>query len=471
MPKKNLSKRLQEARRNLNLYVIIPVIFAGMSTISILITYRITLYYPRKGLTPHWPLAFWGTLIVLFTFICGLLVVKFLIDPVKRFLSQTRRLGVVQEMVLTAGDGGAGDDIPGFTSLFDQVSELLSKVEARQLFPEIIGQSDAMLGVLNRITKVAPTDATVLISGETGTGKELIARSIHRHSRRSAAPFVALNCAAIPEGLIESELFGHEKGAFTGAHARKLGKFETASGGTLFMDEIGDMPLETQAKLLRALEDQQIERLGGEKPLSVDVRIIAATNRDLDEMVKASRFRQDLFFRLNVFSILLPPLRARLEDIPLLANHFSGASSESGSKRISPLTHRLLMSHDWPGNVRELKNAIKAAAVLTYTDDEITPGHLPSFLMESVSEREAAQAHTSMPSTSTDMSDKAQMGDLYQSLDEQVRAFEKGLIVDALTKARGVQVKAAEILGIKERSLWHRLKKHQIIAATFKNRS
>jgi transcriptional regulator with GAF, ATPase, and Fis domain len=471
MPQKPISKRLQEARRKLNLYVIIPVIFAGLSILSILITHHITLYYTGKGLAPRWPLAFWGTLIVLFTYISGLMVVKFLVDPVQRFLSQTRRLGVVQELAWTANASGTGDDIPGFTSLFDQVSELLSQVEARQLFPEIIGQSDAMLGVLNRIIKVAPTDATVLVSGETGTGKELIARSIHRHSQRSAEPFVALNCAAIPEGLIESELFGHEKGAFTGAHHRKLGKFETASGGSLFMDEIGDMPLETQAKLLRALEEQQIERLGSEKPLSVDVRIIAATNRDLDSMVKAGSFRQDLFFRLNVFAIQLPPLRARLEDIPLLANHFLGATTEGGGKRISPLTHRLLMGHDWPGNVRELKNSIEAAAVLT--EDEITPEHLPSFIIAGMSERQdAAQATAAKASTDEyDYASHQAHLNVNLGLDDQLRAFEKGLIVDALTQARGVQVRAATLLGIKERSLWHRLKKHRIDASTFKKKA
>ncbi|MDJ0782707.1 MAG: sigma-54 dependent transcriptional regulator [Desulfosarcinaceae bacterium] len=446
-------------RRNLNLYVIIPIIFAGMSFLSMLITYRITIYYPSRGLTPHWPLAIWGAVLVLFTYVSGLLVVKFLIDPVKRFLSQTRRLGVVHQIDVT-GEGGAGDDIPGFTSLFEQVSELLSKVEARQMFPEIIGQSNSMLVVLNRILKVAPTDATVLVTGETGTGKELVARSIHRHSHRSSKPFVALNCAAIPAGLIESELFGHEKGAFTGAHTRKMGKFETASGGTLFMDEIGDMPMETQAKLLRALEEQQIERLGSEKPVTVDVRIIAATNRDLDERVKDGRFRQDLFFRLNVFSIQLPPLRARLEDIPLLANHFLTTMPDSSDKRILPSSHRLLMAHDWPGNVRELKNAIESAAVLTA--DEIAPGHLPGFLISGVGEKLEGGAQNAQGRELRD-DDADEL-----SLDDQVRAFEKGLIVEALTESRGVQVKAAARLGIKERSLWHRIKKHQIDAAEFK---
>lgn len=464
MQKRPMRMWFQGVRRNMNLYVIIPIIFAGMSFLSILITYRITIYYRSKGLPPHWPLAFWGTLLVLFTFVCGLLVVKFLIDPVKRFLSQTRRLGVVREMSTGTEDRATRDDIPGFTSLFDQVSELLGKVEARQLFPEIIGQSRPMLVVLNRILKVASTDATVLITGETGTGKELIAQSIHRHSQRSAKPFVALNCAAIPNGLIESELFGHEKGAFTGAHARKSGKFEMANGGTLFMDEIGDMPLETQAKLLRSLEEQQIERLGGETPMTVDVRILAATNRDLDAMVKKSTFRQDLFFRLNVFSIQLPPLRARLEDIPLLSNHFLNTVEGGENKRISSSSHRLLMSHDWPGNVRELKNAIESAAVLT--DEEIAPGHLPGFVL-SGGEKNEGTRHLKEDTGPLSVSLLDESG---TSLDAQMRSFEKGLIVDALTQTRGVQVKAAARLGIKERSLWHRLKKHQIDASEFKRK-
>jgi transcriptional regulator with GAF, ATPase, and Fis domain len=467
MWKKPLRERLQEVRRSINLYVIIPIIFAGMSMLAILITYRITIYYRSRGLAPHWPLAFWGTLLVLFTFLSGLLVVKFLIDPVTRFLSQTRRLGVMQASNREDATGHPKDDIPGFTTLFDQVSELLGKVEARQLFPEIIGQSNQMLGVLNRILKVAPTDATVLITGETGTGKELIARSIHRHSRRTQNPFVALNCAAIPEGLIESELFGHEKGAFTGAHTRKLGKFELADSGTLFMDEIGDMPLETQAKLLRAFEEQQIERLGGEKAVTVDVRIIAATNRDLDEMVKRGTFRQDLFFRLNVFTIRLPPLRARLEDIPLLANHFLRSLPGGSEKQIAPPAHRLLMAHDWPGNVRELRNAVESAAVLT--EDRITPRHLPGFIISSGSENKGPGEHTA--DEGADISPFQKQNLEGTSLDECVRSFEKGLIVEALTQSRGIQVKAAARLGIKERSLWHRLKKFQIDAAEFKKGS
>jgi transcriptional regulator with GAF, ATPase, and Fis domain len=345
---------------------------------------------------------------------------------------------------------------------------LLSKVEARQFFPEIIGQSNPILGVLNRILKVAPTDATVLITGETGTGKELIARSIHRHSRRTQKSFVALNCAAIPDGLIESELFGHEKGAFTGAHTRKLGKFETANGGTLFMDEIGDMPLEIQAKLLRALEEKQIERLGGEKTVAIDVRIIAATNRDLDEMVKRGDFRQDLYFRLNVFTIHLPPLRARLEDIPLLANHFLKALEGGSEIRFTPPAHRLLMAHDWPGNVRELRNAVESAAVLT--EDKITPHDLPGYLSSGDSDVEpSGRAAGVMKHKHRGVLIKQNAEGT--SLDELVRSFEKGLIVEALTQCQGVQVRAAARLGIKERSLWHRLKKHQIDASEFKKSS
>jgi transcriptional regulator with GAF, ATPase, and Fis domain len=467
MWKQPLRERVRDVRRSINLYVIIPIIFAGMSILAILITYRITIYYRGRGLAPYWPLVSWGALLVLFTFICGLLVVKFLIDPVTRFFTQTRRLGVMQARSRVDVANPPKDDIPGFTTLFDQVSELLSKVEARQLFPEIIGQSNQMLGVLNRIIKVAPTDATVLITGETGTGKELIARSIHRHSRRTENPFVALNCAAIPDGLIESELFGHEKGAFTGAQNRKLGKFETAHRGTLFMDEIGDMPLETQAKLLRALEEQQIERLGGEKAITVDVRIIAATNRDLDEMVKRGAFRQDLFFRLNVFTIRLAPLRARLEDIPLLANHFLDTLGGENKLQMTPPAHRLLMAHDWPGNVRELRNAVESAAVLT--EEKITPNHLPGYLKSG--DRDGAPSESAAEEMNKPRGVLEDQNLEGTSLDEMVRSFEKGLIVEALTQSQGVQVRAAARLGIKERSLWHRLKKHRIDASEFKKGS
>jgi hypothetical protein len=235
---------MKDIRYNISLYVIIPVIFAGIAILSIIITYNTTTHYLSKAMDPLWPVFLWALLLIVFTLISGILIVKLLIDPVRRFVTKTKDLGVIKAAQTSSHASTASDDMGKFTMVFDQVSELLGKVEARQLFPDIVGQSKVMRGVFNQIVKVAPKESTVLLAGETGTGKELIARSIHQHSKRRDNPFIAINCAAIPEGLLESELFGHEKGAFTGANTRKPGKLELADGGTLFLDEIGDMPLE-----------------------------------------------------------------------------------------------------------------------------------------------------------------------------------------------------------------------------------
>ena len=232
----------------------------------------------------------------------------------------------------------------------------------------IVGSSRALRAVLDQIRIVAPTDSTVLIEGETGTGKELIARAIHMHSERRNRPFVKLNCAAIPLDLLESELFGHEKGAFTGAVAQRLGRFEAAHGGTLFLDEIGDIPLELQAKLLRVLQEQEFERLGSSYTRHVDVRIVAATNQDLAELVAQKQFRMDLYYRLNVFPIAVPPLRQRVDDIPKLMAYFVQKFGERMSKQISKISRHAmdtLMDHSWPGNIRELQNFIERAVILT----------------------------------------------------------------------------------------------------------
>jgi transcriptional regulator with GAF, ATPase, and Fis domain len=233
--------------------------------------------------------------------------------------------------------------------------------------------------VLEQVGRVAPTDSTVLIQGETGTGKELIARAVHNISPRCGHPFVKLNCAAIPLDLLESELFGHEKGAFTGAIAQKIGRFELADKGTLFLDEVGDIPPQLQPKLLRVLQEQQFERLGGTRTHQGDVRLVAATNRDLTEMVKRTEFRTDLYYRLNVFPILLPPLRARPEDIPALVTHFVECFSRRISKRIEdipPATMSALSAYQWPGNIRELQNLIERAVILA--NDGVLPNPLPA---------------------------------------------------------------------------------------------
>jgi formate hydrogenlyase transcriptional activator len=234
-------------------------------------------------------------------------------------------------------------------------------------FEDIVGASRALREVLDLVRTVAPTDSTALIEGETGTGKELIARAIHEHSTRRDRPFVKLNCAAIPLGLLESELFGHERGAFTGAVARKVGRFETADRGTLFLDEIGDIPLELQPKLLRVLQEGEFERLGSTQTLRANVRLVAATNRDLAALVSKERFRSDLYYRLNVFPIPIPPLRDRTEDIPLLVKHFVETYAEQMGKQIDEIPDeamRTLVSHTWPGNIRELQNFIERSVIL-----------------------------------------------------------------------------------------------------------
>jgi PAS domain S-box-containing protein len=261
--------------------------------------------------------------------------------------------------------------------LYKENIALREEIDKASMFEEIVGSSEALGKVLSQIAKVAPTDSTVLILGETGTGKELIARAIHRRSNRSAGAFIRVNCSAIPSPLIASELFGHEKGAFTGASQRRIGRFESADGGTLFLDEIGDLPMETQITLLRVLQEREFERVGGNQTISVDVRVLAATNRDLQAAVAAGTFRQDLFYRLNVFPIHVPALRERREDIPLLVEYLIdryGAKSGKKIRKITKETLELFQSYTWPGNIRELQNVVERAVILcegdTFSVDE-----------------------------------------------------------------------------------------------------
>jgi two-component system response regulator AtoC len=313
----------------------------------------------------------------------------------------------------------------------------------------LVGASRAMEDVLRLIDRVAPTDSTVLILGESGTGKELIAEAIHERSTRSSRPLVKLNCAAIPETLLESELFGHEKGAFTGAFSRKLGKFEQADDGTLLLDEIGDMTLSTQAKILRALQERELQRVGGSQTIKVDVRILASTNKDLERAVREGTFRDDLYFRLNVVSIHVPPLRDRRDEIPELADHFladANARLKRTILRLAPDTLAALMEYGWPGNVRELRNMIERAAVVN--DGDVLA--LRSF---------PAPIRPVDPQAGT----TARWDSLQNlTLDEKVAHLERAFVVDALARAGGVQAAAARLLGVTERSVWHLVKKHRI---------
>jgi transcriptional regulator with GAF, ATPase, and Fis domain len=254
--------------------------------------------------------------------------------------------------------------------LFKENIALREEIDKASMFEEIVGESPALQAVLARVAKVAPTDSTVLVTGETGTGKELIARAIHKRSLRSSRAFVSVNCAAIPATLIASELFGHEKGAFTGALSRRLGRFELAEGGTIFLDEIGELPAETQVALLRILQEREFERIGGCQPIRADVRVITATNRDLESAVATGTFRKDLFYRLNVFPIEIPPLRERKEDIPTLVEYFIHRYSRKAGKKLGTIekkTMELLQSYAWPGNIRELQNVIERSVIVCDT--------------------------------------------------------------------------------------------------------
>jgi formate hydrogenlyase transcriptional activator len=249
---------------------------------------------------------------------------------------------------------------------------LREEIANTSMFEEIVGTSPALRAVLSRVAKVAPTDSTVLITGETGTGKELIARAIHKHSKRSSRAFVSVNCAAIPQSLIPSELFGHEKGAFTGATGRRLGRFELAEGGTIFLDEVGDLPPETQVALLRVLQEREFERVGGNRSIKTNVRVIVATNRDLEAAIAAGTFRSDLFYRLSVFPIEMPPLRQRREDIPMLVEYFIDRYAREAGKKIASVrkeTLDLFQSYPWPGNIRELRNVIERSIIVCETEN------------------------------------------------------------------------------------------------------
>jgi Nif-specific regulatory protein len=325
---------------------------------------------------------------------------------------------------------------------------LRGELRDRYDFSRIIGTSGPMRAVYEQITQVARTNTTVLIRGESGTGKELIAHAIHFNSLRAKKAFVKVSCSALPETLIESELFGYEKGAFTGAHARKAGRFELAEGGTLFLDEIGDINLATQVKLLRVLQEREFERVGGVETVKTNVRLVAATNKNLEEAIAQGSFREDLHYRLNVFSIFVPPLRERRPDVMLLADHFvQKYAAEHGKhiKRLSTPAIDMLMSYHWPGNVRELENTIERA-VLVCDSNVIHGHHLPPAL-------QTAEATDTMPML---------------SLADAVAAYEKDLLLDALKSTHGNRARAAKLLQSTERIIRYKVKQHHIDVRRFR---
>ncbi len=328
----------------------------------------------------------------------------------------------------------------------------------------IIGNSQPMQEIYKILGRVAGSDVTILVTGESGTGKELIARAIHINSHRLGKPLIALNCAAIPHELLETELFGHERGAFTGATERKIGKFEQADGGTLFLDEIGDMPLELQAKLLRVLQEKEITRTGGNQTIRIDVRIVAATNQDINTLVKEKLFREDLYYRLNVVPIKLPALRKRRDDIPALADFFLQKSKQEmgiDTMEFSTETLELLQAHNWPGNVRELENAIKRATLLS-PNPVLIPADFPDLLGNKKYQRqnESLEALVAQKlENSLAQMNLQEMDDLYEMVLHQI---ERPLINIVLQKTRGNQIRTAEILGINRNTLRKKIKTLEI---------
>ena len=323
--------------------------------------------------------------------------------------------------------------------IINENRELREALRERHRIEGIIGESGPMLDVISLVRRVAPSEATVLIRGESGTGKELIAKAIHFASPRARGPLVKVNCAALPENLLESELFGHEKGAFTGAVTSRQGRFELANNGTIFLDEIGDLPLHLQAKLLRVLQEREYERVGSSRSVKVNVRILTASHRPLEALIKAGQLREDLYYRLNVVMILIPPLRERRTDITFLIDRFLQRFAEKNHKSIQGLTREardILLRYDYPGNVRELENIIERAVVLT-RDDVIGSGDLPLTVQEPTAVDEQGS-----------------------NLTATVEAVERRMIRDALARSEGVQTRAAELLGISERALRYKLIKY-----------
>jgi two-component system, NtrC family, response regulator AtoC len=330
------------------------------------------------------------------------------------------------------------------SELEQEVKHLRAQVVQRYAFHNLIGKSEGMQDIYAKIEQVADSRTTVLIAGESGTGKELVAKALHYNSSRRDRPFVALNCAALPETLIESELFGHEKGSFTDATARRVGHFELAHTGTLFLDEIGDLSAVTQAKLLRVIQEREFTRIGGVQPIKVDVRIVAATNRNLDELVRKGQFREDLYYRINVISLYLPPLRERSEDISLLAKHFLEKRLEEEKRptiEFGKEALELLSRYSWPGNVRELENFVEQAFIWSQHATEITPEHLPTSIKSG--------------SRSTSLRDDTLAGRM--SLEKAVMEFEREIILDALKRTNYVQTHSANLLGISRRMLKYRM--------------
>ncbi|PKN20606.1 MAG: sigma-54-dependent Fis family transcriptional regulator [Deltaproteobacteria bacterium HGW-Deltaproteobacteria-6] len=448
---------------HVSLLVMVPSIFTGIAILTFIVAH----YTSNASIEK---LLLIGSAVIVFTAVSAIIVTFAILRPVRKFIKAAEGYPVFPKAAESESRARKRDDISHFDYVFREITNILSKVDARERFPDIVGQSRGIRGVLGQVVKVAMTDTTVLILGESGVGKELIADAIFKESNRRGKAFIKLNCVAIPTGLLESELFGHEKGAFTGAVVRKTGKFELANGGTLFLDEIGDMPLETQAKLLRVLQEREFQRVGGTQTIKVDVHFIAASNKNLRRMVDSGSFREDLFYRLNVFPIYIPPLRERFEDIPLLVRHI--LDHMPGVPEITVEAMRELMTWHWPGNVRELKNVIERAAVMA-ENGQIKSVGLTGMKQALPEQKNPFPFISSLPpeKESKEISDSNEGPQLEEgfSLDDQLAAHEKRMIIHALNQAGGIQSRAACLLGINQRSLWHRIKKYEINVTVIKN--
>lgn len=446
-----MGKKKNKHRYDVSLYILIPIIFSGMSVLTGIIAFQFSKHYPQ-GVKLSGDIAVWAAVVIVITLLCGFIITRLILSPMKKFVEEAEKMPFFSKSLAERKFLNV-NEIDHFNLVFKEVTSLLDKVKAKELFPEIIGQSRVMRGLFSQIMKVASTDTTVLIMGDSGTGKELIATSIHNHSPRKDKPFVKLSCVAIPEGLLESELFGHEKEAFPGATSQKIGKFELANEGTVFLDEIGDMPMETQAKLLRVLREGEFERVGGTRPIKVDVRFISASNKDLPEMVKEGKFREDLYYRINAVTLLLPRLAERREDIPLLIDYFLEKTPKEA--RISSDAVQMLMNYSWPGNVRELRNTVERMALMSEGGGVIEPANIPEDILSSMKE------------VGYGLDKSRELGDIV-SIDDRLGNLEKKMIIEALISTRGVQARTAELLGINERDLYHRIKKHEIDVSSLK---
>jgi Nif-specific regulatory protein len=421
------------------------------------------LFLDRTGSRKHFPkgeISFLGVPVILLEKPVGVLTVDRLFGAEVSFEEDIRFLTVVAMLIaqfLNLHEAICNKE----KVLVEENISLKAELRKRFSYHNIIGQSKLMQEVFRYIEKVAPSRATALLLGESGTGKELVARAIHQASPRQDMPFIKVNCAALPESLLESELLGHEKGAFTGAVSTKKGRFELADGGTLFLDEIGELPLALQAKLLRVLQEKQFERLGGSQTIEVDARVIAATNRSLDEEVSNGQFRADLYYRLNVVPVNLPPLRERREDIAILLDHFLRESNKNNDKhvRLSKSVVDFLIEYDWPGNVRELQNLIERLVIMA-DQDKVRVADLPSYM--------TAEPECKAPLTSSEVTRASRLpSENPRRIMRSLKDIERQEIEEALRRHGWVQARAARELGLTQRQIGYRIKKYGLSPPSF----